>query len=355
VNGDGKGDIVVDARGEHVGGNAYQGRIYVFSGTDGSLLFTLDSPNPQAEAWFGFSAAVGDVNRDGKGDIVVGEPGPGETAGVNTFQGRVYVFSGADGSLFFTLDTPNPQPVDGFGRSVAVGDVNGDGKADIAVGRPSETVGGNALQGRDYVFSGADGSLLLTLDTPNPQASVLFGSSAAVGDVNGDAKSDIAVGASGETVAGNAYQGRAYVFSPPTPEPIGASKPEFVASVPAPDEISTDPEVIGTNVFLALFIILAFAFTSTLFNRTLRENRREIEEWAGQLSRPFRRLSALVEERYGVVAARWPLVRRLVGPAAILLLTGLTYGLLSPDFGFNTKSVVLFASMVVGIGAITYL
>jgi len=146
-----------------------------------------------------------------------------------------------------------------------------------------------------------------------------------------------------------------YVFSPPSLEPIGASKPGFVASVPGPDEISTDPEVIGTNVFLALFIILAFAFTSTLFNRTLRENRREIEEWAGQLSRPFRRLSGLVGKPYGVAAARRPLVRRLVGPATILLLTGLIYGLLSPDFGFNTKSVVLFASMVMGVGAITYL
>ena len=351
VNGDGRADIAVVAPGETVAGNITQGRVYVFSGADGSLLFTLDTPNPQAQAWTDASVALGDVNGDGKGDIAVGALN--ETVAGNS--GRAYVFSGADGSLLFTLDTPNPQPSAGFGRSVAVGDLNGDGKADIVVGAITEAVDGNNLQGRVYVFSGADGSLLFTLDTPNPQAQAWFGSSAAVGDVNGEGKSDIAIGAAGETVAGNTIQGRVYVFSPPTREPIGASEPKFVASVPGPDEISTDPEVIGTNVFLALFIILAFAFTSTLFNRTLRENRREIEGWAGQLSRPFRRLSGPVGQRYEVAAARWPLVRRLVGPAAILLLTGLIYGLLSPDFGFNTKSVVLFASMVVGVGAITYL
>ena len=137
-------------------------------------------------------------------------------------------------------------------------------------------------------------------------------------------------------------------------EQVGAPEPEFVASVPGPDEISTDPEVIGTNMFLALFVILAFAFTSTLFNQTLEENRRQIEGWVGRFFTPFRRITSLVEQRYGVVAARQPWVRRFVGPAVILVLTGLIYGFLSPDFGFNTKSVVLFVSMLIGVGAITY-
>jgi hypothetical protein len=212
VNGDGKADIVVGAQWESVGGNAKQGREYVFSGADGSLLFTLDTPNPQAGAQFGWVPAVGDVNGDGKGDIVVGANLA--TVGGNAEQGRVYVFSGADGSLLFTLDTPNPQANANFGGFVAVGDVNGDGKADIVVGANLDTMGGNAGQGRAYVFSGATGALLFTLDTPNPQALGNFGFSAAVGDVNGDGKGDIAVGAPGEDLAGNYSQGRVYVFSP---------------------------------------------------------------------------------------------------------------------------------------------
>ena len=89
-------------------------------------------------------------------------------------------------TLLLTLDTPNPQAGAAFGGSVAVGDVNGDGKVDIAVGAPPEDVGGNSDQGRVYVFSGADGSLLFALDSPNPQAWAYFGGSVAVGDVNGE-------------------------------------------------------------------------------------------------------------------------------------------------------------------------
>ena len=126
---------------------------------------------------FGGSVAVGDVNGDGKADIAVAAYG--ENVGSNAGQGRVYVFSGADGSLLLTLDTPNPQANANFGGlggvAVAMGDVNGDGKADIAVGANGESVGGNVGPGREYVFSGADGSLLFTLDTPNPQMRGYFG------------------------------------------------------------------------------------------------------------------------------------------------------------------------------------
>jgi len=214
VNGDGKADIAVGAPWEAVGGNDYVGRAYVFSGADGSLLRTLDTPNPQEEDRFGYSLAVGDVNGDGRADIAVGAPL--EDVDTNADQGRAYVFSGATGLLLFTLDTPNPQADTSFGNSVAVGDVNGDDNADIAVGAPYEDVGGNGAQGRAYVFSGADGSLLRTLNTPNPQEEDRFGEAMAAGDVNGDGKADIAVGAPREDVDTNVDQGRAYVFSGPS-------------------------------------------------------------------------------------------------------------------------------------------
>jgi hypothetical protein len=202
VDGDGKADIAVGAFTEDVDGNQAQGRAYIFSGADGSLLLTLDTPNPQTDAWFGASVAVGDVNADGKTDIAVGAPN--EDVGSTPGQGRAYVFSGTDGSLLFTLDAPNPRPSGWFGNALAVGDVNGDGKADVATGV--------AAQRQVYVFSGADGSLLLTLVAPNPEA-YAFSTSVAMGDVNGDAKADIAVGARAEDVGGIEKVGRAYVFS----------------------------------------------------------------------------------------------------------------------------------------------
>jgi len=137
-------------------------------------------------------------------------------------------------------------------------------------------------------------------------------------------------------------------------ENLGPPQPEFVASVPAPDEISADPEVIGTNIFLTLLVISAFAFTSTLFNQTLEDNRREIEGWLGRYFAPLQRFGSLVGQGYEAVAKRQPWVERAAGPAVILVLMGLINGFLSPDFGLNTKGVVLFVSLLVGTGAITY-
>ena len=211
VNGDTTGDIAVGASRSNVGIVSAQGRAYVFSGADGSLLHTLDSPNGEVSGEFGWSVALGRVNSDSNADIVVAAHA--EDVNGATEQGRAYVFSGTDWSLLYTLTTPEARPFAQFGSSVAVGDVNADGRGDIAVGASSEQVGANSTQGRAYVFSGANRSLLLALDTPNPQAIAYFGSPVAVGDVNGDGVGDIAVGASSETVGGNVAQGRAYVFS----------------------------------------------------------------------------------------------------------------------------------------------
>jgi hypothetical protein len=232
VNGDGRPDIAVAAASENVGGNYAQGRAYVFSGAGGSLLLTLNIPNPQAEDYFGFSLAVGDVDGDGNADIAVGAPY--EYVGDSANQGRTYVFSGASGSLLFTLDSPNPQSGVQFGVSLAMGDVIGDGKADIAVGAHFEKVNGNISQGRAYIFSGVDGSVLLTLNTPNPQVQAGFGSSVAAGDVNGDGKGDIAVAAPWEDVGGIEFQGRAYVFSAPTPTPTPTRPPGVGGAVNLP-------------------------------------------------------------------------------------------------------------------------
>src|SRR6478672_6993707 len=106
-----------------------------------------------------------------------------------------------------TFTTLNPQANGGFGSSVAARDLTGDGKAEIIVGAFYETVGGNAAQGRAYVFSGATGLLMNTFTTPNPQAGANFGSALALGDMDGDTKIDLAISAPGEDVSPNAGQG----------------------------------------------------------------------------------------------------------------------------------------------------
>jgi len=203
-------DVIVGAFGETVEGNTSQGWAYVFDGITGSILLNLTTPNPQSYARFGNSVSSGDVNNDGKDDIIVGADS--ESVGINPGQGRAYVFDGVTGSILLNLTTPNPQSYARFGNSVSSGDVNGDGKNDVIVGANSESVGINPGQGRAYVFDGVTGSVLLNLSTPNPQSYGYFGISVSSGDMNNDGTHDVIVGASFETVSSSTYQGRAYVF-----------------------------------------------------------------------------------------------------------------------------------------------
>lgn len=208
VDGDGVADLVVGARYQAPGGNTAQGQAFVFSGADGGLLLTLDDPVPQASANFGYAlAGVGDVDADGTPDLLVGAPYQG--------QGEAFVFSGSDGTLLHTLDTPTPLVLSGLGFAVAgTGDVDHDGVADLLAGAPYQDVGAHPMQGQALVFSGADGGLLLTLDDPTPQDYANFGSAVAgIGDLDGDGTPDLAVAAPYQTVGGVLYKGQVSVFS----------------------------------------------------------------------------------------------------------------------------------------------
>lgn len=218
LNGDSVQDFIVGAPGEAIGVFT-AGQVFVFSGATGNLLFSISDPNPQeVESGLGLTfgsvvAPVGDLNNDGMAEILVGDAR--QDVGGNVDQGQVHVFDGATGSLLFTLNNPSPQAGSRFGAAASsVGDINGDGKADILVGAPSQDVGANSDQGKAYVFSGADGALIFTLNNPTSQGGSNFGAAiASAGDVNGDLVRDFLVGAPGQTVAGNTGQGQAFVFS----------------------------------------------------------------------------------------------------------------------------------------------
>jgi hypothetical protein len=100
---------------------------------------------------------VGDLNNDGYADLVIGASGEiDDTASVRT--GRVYVFSGMDGSILRTLVSPEDDSGGEFGETVArAGDMIGDGYDDLLIAaREKVYVFGGALSPADLAFFEAD-------------------------------------------------------------------------------------------------------------------------------------------------------------------------------------------------------
>ena len=93
----------------------------------GSLIFTIPSPAAEKLPSFGYAVAGGkDVNNDGKPDFVIGAPL------LKNSQGGVFIFNGSDGTLIRRLRIPTSQKSARAGASVAaIDDVTGDGRPDI--------------------------------------------------------------------------------------------------------------------------------------------------------------------------------------------------------------------------------
>jgi hypothetical protein len=112
-----------------------------------------------------------------------------------------------------------------------------------------------------------------------------------------------------------------------------------------------------TNLALTGVFLLLLGVTSEIFNSTIDDNRKTIERWMGRLSRgpffflaPLHRIDAAIDS-----LNERGRIGELVHIVVILGLIGLVYGFLSPDFGLNGASLVLFVSMAIGIGLVTYL
>ncbi len=187
LNGDGFGDILVSQA-------LSNGRIEVYLGSPRGISETPSMVLGQRDpaSTFGLTlSSAGDVNGDGYADILIG-------ATVQSMQ-LVYIYlggpTGVSASPAFTLSIVGPAYALFSMDTATAGDVNGDGYGDLIVGVVSD----NNLQGDAFIYLGSPAfSTSAAVHLSGPPGS-LFGSSVAgLGDINGDGFADVASLASGD-------------------------------------------------------------------------------------------------------------------------------------------------------------
>lgn len=204
IDGDGSADVLIGAPRQDLGGlSTDAGRVYVFSGDSGTLIRMIDGPGPNAR--YGSALAdVGDQNGDGVRDFAIGAP---QAAAPNSNAGVIEVRSGADGSLLWSVAGASGNRL---GAAVVAADVNGDGFLDV-VGGATHVATNGSLSGRVTAFAFGTGAALGYLN--GAAAGDQFGRTLAnMGDLDGDGRDDLAVGAPLADPAG-ADSGRVVIVS----------------------------------------------------------------------------------------------------------------------------------------------
>ena len=215
ADGDRVDDFVVGISVDDHDSRSNPGSVLLFSGFDRSVLCRAIDPIPGDNDGLGFSvAAVGDVDGDARADFAAGAPMDDDITGIDN--GSVVLFSGADCSIIRKLLDPSPG-FDGrqLGYSVAAtSDLTGDGISDVVAGAPLETPAFALNGGSVTVFNGATGAVLFKLSDRDGRSSDGLGRSVAgLGDVNFDGVPDIAAGAHGDDNLVSGAVGSVQVYS----------------------------------------------------------------------------------------------------------------------------------------------
>ncbi|MGI9624315.1 MAG: peptidoglycan DD-metalloendopeptidase family protein [Acidimicrobiales bacterium] len=226
---DGRDDVAIGVPGEDMGGIRDTGLVSISYGGPSNvanrpvILFQGKWGLPdsrEAGDLTGAALAVGDFDNDGCDDLAIGSPG--EAIGTLSRAGAVMVAFGQRGGFSASMRSEAllhqgnglagfTEANDTVGSSLAAGDFNCDGRSDLAVGVPGESIDGRSRAGAVSITyarpNGRLGSNLVTVYQSSGLAGILeagdrAGMALAAGDFDNDGCDDLAAGAPSEDLTG---------------------------------------------------------------------------------------------------------------------------------------------------------